>query len=95
VLVMLAAFHWAMERRGWRWPWLVLLGQTALFLYFLHQVVAYTLVREWLGWRAGGWPVFWLANAVFMVALIGLGWAWREVRGRIPRVRRPALVTRG
>lgn len=94
VLVLLAVSHWAMERRRWRWPWLLVLGQTALFLYFAHQVVAFTVVRQWMGWRADGWPQFWLATAVFVAGLVGLGWAWRAVRGRLPRVRRPALAAR-
>jgi uncharacterized membrane protein len=80
VLVMLAAAHRVMEMRGWRLRWLVILGQTALFLYFLHQVVAYTLVKQWLDWRFDAWPRFWLANAVFVLGLVGLGWAWQEIK---------------
>jgi len=95
VLLMLAAAHWVMERRRLRLTWLVILGQTALPLYFLHQIIAFTLVREWLGWRFNAWPSFWLANAVFAVVLIGCGWAWRAIRGRIERARRPALGSTG
>jgi uncharacterized membrane protein len=94
VLVMLGAAYWAMERRRLRLPWLVVLGQTALFLYFIHQVLAYTLARQWLGWRFDTWPGFWLANAVFAVLLVGLGWAWREGRRRAARAWRPAGRTR-
>jgi hypothetical protein len=90
VLLLLAAAYWAMERRGLRLPRLVLLGQTALFLYFAHQVLAYTLAREWLGWRFQAWPRFWVANALFAVFLVGLGWAWREVRDWTAHRRRPA-----
>jgi uncharacterized membrane protein len=93
VLLMLAAAYWAMERRRWRLPWLVILGQTALFLYFFHQIIAYTLVKEWLGWRFDAWPWFWLANAVFVAVLIGVGWAWREIKSRTVRGRRRALAT--
>jgi len=95
VLLMLAAAWWAMERRRLRLPWLVLLGQTALFLYFAHQVLAYSLVREWLGWRFGGWPRFWAANALFAVLVLGLGWAWRRTRGWTARRWRPAPVQSG
>jgi uncharacterized membrane protein len=95
VLLMLAAAYWAMERRRWRLPWLVTLGQTALFLYFFHQVIAFTLVKEWLGWRFASWPRFWLANAVFVALLVGCGWAWREVRSRFARARRPVLASPG
>lgn len=85
VLLMLAATWWVMERRRLRLPWLVLLGQTALFLYFVHQVLAYTLAREWLGWRFPAWPRFWLANALFAGLLLALGWGWRELRRRGPQ----------
>ena len=95
LLLQLAAAYWVMERRGWRLRWLVVLGQTALVLYFFHQIIAYTLVREWLGWRFNAWPGFWLANAVFLVLLVGAAWAWRELRGRIARARRPALASLG
>ena len=67
----------------------------ALFLYFFHQIIAYPLVRSWLGWRFNAWPRFWLANAVFVVLLLGFGWAWREVKARIARARRPALTPSG
>jgi uncharacterized membrane protein len=80
VLLMLAAAYWAMERRRWRLPWLVILGQTALFLYFFHQIIVYTLVKGWLGWHFDAWPWFWLANAVLVAVLIACGWAWREIK---------------
>jgi uncharacterized membrane protein len=92
VLLLLAAAYWAMERRRWRLPWLVVLGQTAMFLYFFHQLIAYALVKQRLGWHFDRWPDFWLANAVFLVALVGCGWAWRELRDRRARRRRPALA---
>jgi hypothetical protein len=79
----LAATYWVMEVRRLRLPWLVVLGQTALSLYFIHQVIVYTLVNQWLGWRFNSWPEFWLANAVLMIAVVGLGWAWRELRPRV------------
>lgn len=90
LLVQLATAYWAMERHRWRLPWLVILGQTALVLYFLHQIVALTLVREWLGWRLNAWPAFWLGNAVFVALLVGCGWIWRELRGRIAQAHWPA-----
>ncbi len=84
VLLMLAAAYWAMERHRLRLPWLVILGQTALALYFLHQVIAYTLVKEWLGWRFEAWPRFWLANAALVLVLIACGRAWRQLGARGP-----------
>ena len=78
----LGATYWVMEARRLRLAWLVVLGQTALFLYFIHQVIVYTIVDQWLGWHFNAWPSFWLANAVLIVALVGLGWAWRQLRPR-------------
>lgn len=95
VLLSLGAAYAAMERWGLRLPWLVLLGQTAMFLYFVHQVLAYTLAREWFGLRVEGWPRFWMANAVFASLLVGLGWAWRDIRRRAARWRRPAAASSG
>jgi len=87
VLLPLATAYWVMERRGWRLRWLVLLGQTALFLYFVHQIIAYRLVAQWLGWRFDTWPTFWAANLVFVIALVGLGWAWRALKALAPPAR--------
>jgi peptidoglycan/LPS O-acetylase OafA/YrhL len=95
VLLMLAAAYWVMEQRRLRLPWLVLLGQTALALYFIHQVIAHTLVKEWLGWRFNTWPGFWLATGVFTLLVGGCGWAWRELRDRVGRAYRPALAPPG
>jgi hypothetical protein len=92
VLLLLATAYWTMERRRWRLPWLVVLGQTALALYFVHQVIAFTLVKEWLGWRFNAWPRYWVANAVFVALLIGCGWLWREIRAQIERARRAAAL---
>jgi uncharacterized membrane protein len=87
VLLPLAIAYWVMERRGWRLRWLVILGQTALFLYFVHQIIAYRLVGQWLGWRFDAWPAFWAANVVFVTALVGLGWAWRKIKAWAARTR--------
>jgi uncharacterized membrane protein len=95
LLLQLAAAYWVMERRGWRLRWLVVLGRTALVLYFLHQVLVFTLVREWLGWRFETWPRFWLANAALITLLVGCGWAWRALSSRLDRMRRPVQPSPG
>ncbi len=95
VLLLLAAAYWTMEQRRWRLPWLVVLGQTALVLYFIHQVIAFTLVKDWLGWRFNAWPRYWAANAVFVALLIGCGWLWREIRGRVGGARRSVPASSG
>jgi uncharacterized membrane protein len=82
VAMLLAAAFWLMERRHREAPWLVTLGQTALMLYFIHQLIELTLVNKWLGIRFNAWPRYWAANAVFLVLLVGLGRAWRAVKAR-------------
>ena len=89
LLVTLGAAYWTMQRQRWRLPWLVVLGQTALFLYFIHQILAHTLVEQWLGWRFNNWPGFAIANAVFIVGLLGLGWAWQQVKHIVPAASPP------
>ena len=90
VLVLLSLFYWLCEVRGWRPHWLVVLGQTALMLYFVHQIIAYSLVSKWLQTSFKSWPLFWLANAGLVVVCIGLGYAWKAIRSRAPSLR--ALV---
>src|SRR5207302_638196 len=43
LFVSLGATYWVMEVRRLRLRWLVVLGQTALFLYFVHQVIVFVL----------------------------------------------------
>lgn len=95
LLLQLAAAYWVMHRHRWPLRGLVILGQTALVLYFLHQIVALTLVKEWLGWRFNAWPAFWLANAAFVVLLVGCGWTWRTLRARTVGSRRPVQRSPG
>jgi len=83
VFVMLAFFYWICERRGWRPQWLVVLGQTALMLYFVHQVIAYTIFGErWLNVRFHQWWPFWLSNLALIVGCVGLGYAWQAIKAR-------------
>jgi uncharacterized membrane protein len=90
VFVLLSLFYWLCEVKGWRPRWLVVLGQTALMLYFVHQIIAYSLMSKWLHTSFESWAVFWLANAGLVVICIGLGYAWKAIRSRAPALR--ALV---
>ena len=116
VFLMLALFYWLCERRGWRPDahnvvasltsrWLVVLGQTALMLYFVHQVIAYTIFGDsWLAQRVLGeqslrlnfhrWWQFWLANAALIVACVAMGYAWQAIKARWkePRSSAPRLT---
>ena len=69
--------------RGWRPNWLVVLGQTALMLYFVHQVIAYTVLGErGLHVNFHHWWRFGLANLGLIVACVAMGYAWQAIKAR-------------
>ena len=76
VALLLSFTWWLMGRRRVALPWLVTLGQTALMLYFTHQLVELTLVKNTLCWRFNSWPMYLAANAVFLVLLVYMGRGW-------------------
>lgn len=83
VFVMLALFYWLCEVRGVRPRWLIVLGQTALMLYFVHQLIAYTVFGErGLGVNFQRWWKFWVANVVLVAACVALGYAWQAIKAR-------------
>ena len=84
---LLALCYWLMEVRRWELPWLVTLGQTALVLYFAHQVIEETIIHRALGLRFNNWLLYWTANIALIVLCVYMGRAWQAVK---PRVR--ALV---
>jgi peptidoglycan/LPS O-acetylase OafA/YrhL len=88
VVLLLAGLYWLMERKKLSAPWLVTLGQTALMLYFVHQLIELTLINKLLGIRFTSWPAYWLTNAIFLVSLVYLGHAWLRVRTHLPTQRR-------
>ena len=89
-LCMLALFYRVGEVRKWRLTWLVTLGQTALFLYFVHHLIVLTLVNQRLHLVFNGWWTFAAANLALMALLLGIGRAWmwtkRAYRERWPRL---------
>jgi uncharacterized membrane protein len=85
---LLAATYWLMEVKKRSLAWLVVLGQTALMLYFVHQLIVLTLINQYLGLRFNHWGLYWLANAALMVALVYLGQAWLEIKRVARRLRR-------
>lgn len=80
VALLLSLAYWLMERKRYEAPWLVTLGRTALMLYFTHQLIELTLVKNTLGVQFNRWPLYWLANAVFVVLLVYLGQAWLAIK---------------
>ena len=65
-----------------RAPWLVILGQNALVLYFVHQIIVLMLVRQRLGVVFTSWWLYALAIVALLVLLVGLGWLWPELKRR-------------
>lgn len=80
VATLLATMYWLQELRRRRFTWLVILGQTALVLYFLHQIIVYTLVNQALGRRFNDWALYWIANVVLVIVLVAIGKGWLVVR---------------
>ncbi len=87
---LMALFYYLAEVRRLRMTWLVTLGQTALFLYFIHHLIVLTLVNQHLHLLFNNWWRYGLANLLLMFLLLGLGRAWLEVK-RIYRERLPTL----
>jgi uncharacterized membrane protein len=85
--IILALCYWLMQVRGWTIPWLVTLGQTALPLYFIHQLIEETLIHRTLGIQFQSWTLYWAANVALIVLCVYIGRAWLVAK---PRVR--ALV---
>ena len=80
---LLALCYWLMEVRQWRLPWLVTLGQTALPLYFIHQLIEETLIHRTLGLRFNNWIVYWSASVALIVLCVYVGRAWLAVKPRV------------
>jgi uncharacterized membrane protein len=76
VALLLSGTYWLMERRRVALPWLVAFGQTALMLYFTHQLIELTLVSRLLGLRFNSWPLYLAANVALLVLLVYLARTW-------------------
>ncbi|HYB43506.1 MAG TPA: heparan-alpha-glucosaminide N-acetyltransferase domain-containing protein [Candidatus Methylomirabilis sp.] len=90
VFCLMALFYYVGEVRRLRMTWLVTLGQTALFLYFVHHFIVLTLVNQRLHLMFNNWWRYGLANLLLMLVLLGLGRSWLEIK-RLWRDRSPAL----
>ena len=88
---LMTVFYYLAEVWRLRMTWLVTLGQTALFLYFIHHFIVLTLVNQHLHLLFNSWWRYTLANLLLMFVLLGLGRGWIEVK-RIYRERVPSLA---
>lgn len=80
VFCQIAITYYLVEIRGLPSRALVILGQTALFLYFTHHFIVLTLVNERLGLRFNRWAMFALANAVLVALLVAMGYGWQAAK---------------
>lgn len=85
IFVCHGIMYYLMTRRGHRLRPLVIAGQSAFLLYFLHHFIVVSLVQRALRIEMHSWPVYWLANALLMAGLIALAAGWLAVK----RARRP------
>lgn len=80
---LLALSYWLMEVRQWKLPWLVTLGQTALVLYFAHQVIEETIIHRMLGLRFNNWLAYWTGTLALIVLCVYMGRAWLALKPRL------------
>ena len=83
ISLLFATTYWLGEVRKLRMRWLVVLGQTALVLYFVHQIIAYTVVKKALGITFHSWTAYWLANVALMAGLWAFSQLWLVVSARM------------
>ncbi len=81
VFCLLGLAYYAIEVKRLPVGWLVILGRTALMLYFLHHLIVLTLVKEVLGLKLNNWWWYALACAALLVLLVGIGRLWLGIRG--------------
>ena len=86
ILTVIPLAHYVMEVKRYRPGWLVLLGHNALMLYFVHQIIALTLVRQRLGMLLDAWWLWVLANVALLALLVWLGWVWLVIKRTAPRL---------
>jgi hypothetical protein len=61
----------------------VTLGQTALPLYFIHQLIEETLIHRTLGIQFHSWTLYWTANLALVVLCVYIGRAWLTIKPRV------------
>lgn len=89
IFTALPVTFYVMTVRGVGARWLVTLGQQALVLYFVHQILVLTLLRQRAGVRFESWWAYALANALLVAALVPLARLWPEAKRRARALRRP------
>jgi hypothetical protein len=78
--LQIALAYYLVEVRRLPSRWLVILGQTALFLYFTHHLIVLTLVNQRLGARFNNWWTYSAANLLLLLLLVAMGRGWQEAK---------------
>jgi uncharacterized membrane protein len=89
IFSLLPTMYYVMKVRRVRAGWLVGLGQNALMLYFVHQVIVLTFLRQRFGVLLHSWWSYVMANALLISALVVLARAWPAFRRRALALVRP------
>ena len=87
VFCLLGLAYYAVEVRRLPAEWLVILGRTALMLYFLHHLIVLTLAKEYFGLKLNNWWWYVLADAVLLARLVWIGRLWLGIRSVATRRR--------
>src|SRR5213592_943654 len=82
IFSLLPVMYYLVKMRRVQVPWLVVLGQNALMLYFVHQVIVLTFLRQRFGVLFHSWWPYVLANALLLAALVLLAWVWPAFKRR-------------
>jgi len=82
LFTLLPAAYYLMSVRRLRAPWLVALGQHALLLYFVHQVIVLTFLRQRFGVLFHSWSAYVAANVLLLAVLVVLAGVWPEFKRR-------------
>jgi len=90
-LCLVAASYYVVDVRRRRVGWLVILGQTALPLYFGHHLIVLTLVNQWLQLKFNDWWLYAITNIMLLIVLVYAGRAWLALKDVIRIRRRPSL----
>jgi len=90
IFLQIALAYYLVEMRRLPSRWLVILGQTALFLYFTHHLIVLTLINQWLGQRFNNWWTYSAANTLLVLLLVAMGRGWQAAK-RWYRDHGPAL----
>ena len=89
---LVAVSYYLVDVRRYRAGWFVILGRTALALYFGHHLIVLTLVNQRLGLKFNDWWLYAIMNLMLLIVLLYAGRAWLALKQVVAdrRALRPA-----